>query len=100
MKLRDRASYEFALASAAVVMTVNGEKIDKVAFAMGGVGVRPWRNKDAEAALTGQTPSKDIFNTAAETFLQDAKPQSGNAFKAELARRCLVHTLDAASRLA
>ncbi|MEH2513914.1 xanthine dehydrogenase YagS FAD-binding subunit [Nitrobacteraceae bacterium AZCC 1564] len=100
LKLRDRASYEFALASAAVVMTVNGEKIDKVAFAMGGVGVRPWRNKEAEAALTGQTISKEAFNNAAKTFLQDAKPQSGNAFKIELARRCLVHSLDAASKLA
>ncbi len=95
LKLRDRASYEFALASAAVVMAVNGEKIDKVAFAMGGVGVRPWRNKEAEVALTGQTLSKEAFNNAAEIFLQDAQPQSGNAFKIELARRCLVHTLDA-----
>lgn len=100
LKLRDRASYEFALASAAVVMTVNGEKIDKVAFAMGGVGVRPWRNKDAEAALIGQPPSREAFTSAAQTFLQDAKPQSGNAFKVELAQRCLVHTLDAASKLA
>lgn len=100
LKLRDRASYEFALASAAVVMTVNGDKIDKVAFAMGGVGVRPWRNKEAEAVLVGQAPGKDSFNNAAEAFLQDAQPQSGNSFKLELARRCLVHTLDAASKLA
>jgi xanthine dehydrogenase YagS FAD-binding subunit len=100
LKLRDRASYEFALASAAVVMTVNGEKIDKVAFAMGGVGVCPWRNKDAEAKLVGQSPGKATFTAAAEAFLQDAKPQSGNAFKIELARRCLIHTLDAASKLA
>lgn len=100
LKLRDRASYEFALASAAVVMTVNGDTIDKVAFAMGGVGVRPWRNKEAEEALNGQAPGRDAFNNAAEIFLQDAQPQSTNAFKVELARRCLVHTLDAASKLA
>ncbi|HEY0235341.1 MAG TPA: xanthine dehydrogenase family protein subunit M [Afipia sp.] len=100
LKLRDRASYEFALASAAVVMTVSGGKIDKVSFAMGGVGVRPWRNKGVEAKLAGQPPDKETFRTAAEAFLKDAKPQSGNAFKVELAKRCLVHTLDAASKLA
>lgn len=100
LKLRDRASYEFALASAAVVMAVNGGKIEKVAFAMGGVGVKPWRNEKAEAKLIGQSPGKDAFHAAADTFLQEARPQSGNAFKVELARRCLVHTLDAASKLA
>ncbi len=100
LKLRDRASYEFALASAAVVMAVSGGKIDKVAFAMGGVGARPWRNTDIEAQLVGQPPGKETFRTAAEGFLKEAKPQSGNAFKVELAKRCLVHTLDAASKLA
>lgn len=99
LKLRDRASYEFALASAAVVMTVNNGKIERAQFAMGGVGVRPWRNKDAEAKLIGQTPDKATFQAAAETFLKDAKPQSQNGFKVELAKRCLVHTLDAASKL-
>lgn len=100
LKLRDRTSYEFALASAAVVMTLKDGKIDKVSFAMGGVGVRPWRNKGVEAKLVGQPPGKDTFRAAAEAFLKDAKPQSGNAFKVELAKRCLVHTLDAATRLA
>lgn len=100
LKLRDRASYEFALASAAVVMTMDGGKINKVAFAMGGVGVRPWRNKDAEATLAGHSPDKKAFRAAAEAFLKDARPQTGNAFKVELATRCLVHTLDAASKLA
>jgi xanthine dehydrogenase YagS FAD-binding subunit len=100
LKLRDRASYEFALASAAVVMTVNNGKIEKAQFAMGGVGARPWRNKDAEAKLIGQTPDKATFQTAAEAFLKDAKPQSQNGFKVELAKRCLVHTLNAASKLA
>jgi len=98
LKLRDRASYEFALASAAVIMTVNNGKIEKAQFAMGGVGTRPWRNKDAEARLIGQAPDKATFQAAAEVFLKDAKPQSENGFKVELAKRCLVHTLDAASR--
>jgi xanthine dehydrogenase YagS FAD-binding subunit len=100
LKLRDRASYEFALASAAVVMTVNGGKIDKVSFAMGGVGVRPWRDKSVEAKLIGQPAGRDTFRAASEAFLKDAKPQSGNAFKVELAKRCLIHTLDAAAKLA
>ncbi|RTL49192.1 MAG: xanthine dehydrogenase family protein subunit M [Bradyrhizobiaceae bacterium] len=100
LKLRDRASYEFALASAAVVMTMDGDKIGKVAFAMGGIGVRPWRDKTVEAKLTGQSPDRDAFRSAAEAFLKDARPQEGNAFKVELARRCLVHTLETAAKLA
>ena len=100
LKLRDRASYEFALASAAVVMTVTDGKIEKAQFAMGGVGTRPWRNADAEKTLIGQAPGKEAFRAAADAFLKDAKPQSQNGFKVELAKRCLVHTLDAAARLA
>jgi xanthine dehydrogenase YagS FAD-binding subunit len=100
LKLRDRASYEFALASAAVIMTVSNGKIEKAQFAMGGVGTRPWRNKDAEATLVGKSPDRETFRSAAEAFLKDAKPQTQNGFKVELAKRCLVHTLDAASKLA
>jgi len=98
LKLRDRVSYEFALASAAVVMTVTNGKIEKAQFAMGGVGTRPWRNA-AEKTLIGQAPSKETFRAAADAFLKDAKPQRQNGFKVELAKRCLVHTLDAAARL-
>lgn len=100
LKLRDRVSYEFALASAAVVMTVTNGKIETTQFAMGGVGTRPWRNADAEKTLIGQAPTKEAFRAAAEAFLKDAKPQSQNGFKIELAKRCLVHTLDAAAKLA
>jgi xanthine dehydrogenase YagS FAD-binding subunit len=100
LKLRDRVSYEFALASAAVVMTVANGKIETAQFAMGGVGTRPWRNADAEKMLVGKAPDKEAFRAAAEAFLKDAKPQSQNGFKVELAKRCLVHTLDAAAKLA
>ncbi|HVV42814.1 MAG TPA: xanthine dehydrogenase family protein subunit M [Nitrobacter sp.] len=93
LKLRDRASYEFALASAAVIMTRNGDTIDTVQIAMGGIGTRPWRSKAAEDKLKGQKPDAALFRTAAETFLDGAAPQSGNAFKVELAKRCLVHAL-------
>jgi xanthine dehydrogenase YagS FAD-binding subunit len=67
---------------------------------MGGVGTRPWRNADAEKTLIGQAPNKEAFRAAADAFLKDAKPQSQNGFKVELAKRCLVHTLDAAAKLA
>lgn len=100
LKLRDRASYEFALASAAVVMVREGDVIRDIRFAMGGVGTRPWRVKDAEASLRGAKTDKAAFQAAAERFLQGAKPQSANGFKIELAKRCLVHSLQSAAQLA
>jgi xanthine dehydrogenase YagS FAD-binding subunit len=81
-------------------MTVTNGKIETAQFAMGGVGTRPWRNTDAEKQLVGQAPGKETFHAAAEAFLTDARPQSQNGFKIELAKRCLVHTLDAAAKLA
>ncbi|WP_454691924.1 FAD binding domain-containing protein [Achromobacter aloeverae] len=94
LKLRDRASYEFALASAAVVLGVDGDgRIDHARVALGGVGARPWRAPEAEAALQGETAGEDVFRAAADAALRDARPQSGNGFKVELARRCLAHAL-------
>jgi xanthine dehydrogenase YagS FAD-binding subunit len=93
LKLRDRASYEFALASAAVVVTMHGGKIATARVAMGGIATRPWRSHEAEQVLTGQSPSPALFDKAAQALLADAKPQRGNAFKQELARRCLVEAL-------
>jgi xanthine dehydrogenase YagS FAD-binding subunit len=94
LKLRDRASYEFALASAAVVVNVAGGKFERVRIAMGGVGTKPWRMPEAEAALVGQAVADEtLLRRAAEAGLKDAKPQSENAFKVELAKRCLVHAL-------
>jgi xanthine dehydrogenase YagS FAD-binding subunit len=97
LKLRDRASYEFALASAAVVMTVDGGNITYVRIALGGVGTRPWRSPEAEAALTGKPTNVTNFRQAADAALQGAKPQSENKFKIELAKRCLVHALQTAA---
>jgi xanthine dehydrogenase YagS FAD-binding subunit len=93
LKLRDRASYEFALASAAVIATMTGGKVSYVRVAMGGVGTRPWRSPEAEAAIMGNEPDEITLRTAAEAALSDAHPQSQNAFKVELAKRCVVHTL-------
>jgi xanthine dehydrogenase YagS FAD-binding subunit len=97
LKLRDRASYEFALASAAVVISIVGDTIANARIALGGVGTKPWRSREAEAALVGRPATQAIFRKAAEAALQDAKPQSENAFKIELARRCLTHALQLAA---
>ena len=96
LKLRDRASYEFALASAAVVMTVAGGKVTRARIALGGVGTKPWRSPEAEAALVGQTASAASFRSAAEAAMRGARPQSENAFKIELAKRCVAHALQTA----
>jgi xanthine dehydrogenase YagS FAD-binding subunit len=93
LKLRDRASYEFALASAAVVVTVADGKITRARIALGGVGTKPWRAIEAEAVLRGERVGEPVFRRAAEAALRDAKPQSQNGFKVELARRCLVYAL-------
>ena len=97
LKLRDRASYEFALASAAVVITVAGGKVTWSRIALGGVGTKPWRSPEAEAALVGKPANEANFRQAAEAALRNAKPQSENGFKIELAKRCLSHALKMAS---
>jgi xanthine dehydrogenase YagS FAD-binding subunit len=97
LKLRDRASYEFALASAAVVLTIAGGNVTRARVALGGVGTKPWRSPEAEAALVGQPANQANFRKAAEVALRDARPQSENAFKIELARRCLTHALQTAA---
>lgn len=93
LKLRDRASYEFALASAAVVLASDGGTIRHARVALGGVGTRPWRSPEAEQALLGKPATRQTFAAAADAALRDAKPQSQNAFKVELARRCLISAL-------
>ena len=97
LKLRDRASYEFALASAAVVLTITSGSITRARIALGGVGTKPWRSPEAEAALTGKPANDATFRRAAEAALQGAKPQSENRFKIELAKRCLTHALRTAA---
>ena len=97
LKLRDRASYEFALASAAVVLTISSGKISRARIALGGVGTKPWRSLEAEAALTGKPANDTTFRQAAEAALRSAKPQSENGFKIELAKRCLTHALRTAA---
>jgi xanthine dehydrogenase YagS FAD-binding subunit len=97
LKLRDRASYEFALASAAVVINVAGGNVTHARIALGGVGTKPWRSHEAETILTGKPANAANFRKAAEAALHGAKAQSENGFKIELARRCLVHALQTAA---
>jgi xanthine dehydrogenase YagS FAD-binding subunit len=97
LKLRDRASYEFALASAAVVVTMQGRTIAQARIALGGVGTRPWRSREAEQVLHGKTAGKDLFAKAADAALQGARPQSQNGFKIDLAKRCLIQALATAT---
>jgi xanthine dehydrogenase YagS FAD-binding subunit len=98
LKLRDRASYEFALASAAVVVTMAGGNVAQARVALGGVGTKPWRSLEAEAALAGKPATAANFRKAAEAALHNAKPQSENGFKIELAKRCLSHALEMATK--
>jgi xanthine dehydrogenase YagS FAD-binding subunit len=98
LKLRDRASYEFALASAAVVVTVANGKVTRARIALGGVGTKPWRSTEAEGELIGQSATEVVFRKAAEAALRGAKPQSENGFKVELAKRCLIHALKLAAQ--
>ena len=100
LKLRDRASYEFALASAAVVVTTSGGKVTRARVALGGVGTKPWRSPEAEAELSNQSASDDVFRKAAEAAMRNAKPQTQNGFKVELAKRCLVHALKTVTQTA
>lgn len=93
LKLRDRAAYEFALASAAIVMKLTGNRIEHVRVALGGVGTKPWRSLEAEHALEGRTADAATFRRAAEEALKDARSASENGFKVELAKRCIVRAL-------
>ena len=92
-KVRDRASYAFALVSVAVVVTVEAGVIAHAALALGGVAAMPWRSAGAEALLVGQAPSPDVFAAAADALLAGAQGRGDNDFKIPLARRVLIATL-------
>jgi xanthine dehydrogenase YagS FAD-binding subunit len=99
VKVRDRASYAFALASAAVALDVQGGTIREARVALGGVGTKPWRSPEAEHALTGKAASAATYRAAAEAALRSAVPRTDNAFKIELARRTLVRALTRAGAM-
>ncbi len=92
-KVRDRASYAFALISVAAAVDLEDGTIKDVRLALGGVAHKPWRAWKAEECLRGQVASAAAFLAAADIELADAAPLSGNAFKIELAKRAIVATL-------
>lgn len=98
LKIRDRLSYAFALISVAVGLEMDGDTIKEGRFALGGVAHKPWRDKEAEAALRGQPANATTFARAADVFLRDAKGHGHNNFKIDLARRAIVRALTQAAR--
>lgn len=93
LKLRDRSSYQFALASSAVILVMDGKVIREARIAMGGLGTKPWRALEAERALRGVTASPDAFAKIAAIALKDAVPYSHNAYKIPLGRQAIVRNL-------
>ncbi|HET9986070.1 MAG TPA: xanthine dehydrogenase family protein subunit M [Longimicrobiales bacterium] len=92
-KVRDRASYAFALVSVAAALDVADGVVRDVRIALGGVAPKPWRATKAEEMLRGTPASAESFRAAAEAELADARPRPGNAFKIPLARNTIVRTL-------
>jgi CO/xanthine dehydrogenase FAD-binding subunit len=93
LKVRDRASYEFALASAAVALAVDDQRITYARVALGGLATVPWRSTAAEQVLRGAPPGPPTFRACAEAALAGAAPRRDNAFKVELGKRTLVRAL-------
>jgi xanthine dehydrogenase YagS FAD-binding subunit len=92
-KVRDRASYAFALVSVAAALAVEDGVVTEVRLALGGVGTKPWRATEAERALLGQPATDEAFRRAAEAELATAEGGPQNTFKIELAQRTIVATL-------
>ena len=92
-KVRDRASYAFALISVAAALEVENGSVKNIRLALGGVAHKPWRALKLEAALTGQSATATSFLAAAEAELAEAKPLTHNGFKIELAKRTIVAVL-------
>lgn len=93
LKLRDRASYEFALASTAVAMSLHAGTMRDVRLALGGVATRPWPAMQAAQLLEGRSPEPKLFRDAADLALLGAVGRPENRFKIELAKRCIVSAL-------
>jgi xanthine dehydrogenase YagS FAD-binding subunit len=98
LKVRDRASYEFALASVAAVLVIKDGSIRMARIALGGVATKPWRAWQAEQLLKGR-PSAELFGKAADAAVAEATPHNYNGFKIELVRRTIVRALTLAGGL-
>jgi xanthine dehydrogenase YagS FAD-binding subunit len=93
VKVRDRASYAFALASAAVALDLHGDVVREARIALGGVATKPWRAREAERLLAGRRADRSSFRAAAEAAVAGAVPRAHNRFKIELAARTVVRAL-------
>lgn len=100
LKVRDRASYAFALVSCAVAVEMKGDRIDKARIALGSVAHKPWRVPLAEAMLEGRNAEADLFRQAAAVALESARPYAMNEFKIPLARELIARGLLQATGLA
>jgi xanthine dehydrogenase YagS FAD-binding subunit len=90
LKVRDRASYEFALSSAAVALQIDGGTITEARVGLGGIATVPWRSRGAERTLKNKPAVRETFVAAAQAALADAKPLKHNAFKVQLAKQTIV----------
>jgi xanthine dehydrogenase YagS FAD-binding subunit len=100
LKVRDRASYAFALVAVAAALELDGGTIKQARVVLGSVAHKPWRSAEAEAALAGRPASEESFRRAADAALKDARPLAHNAYKVELGKRAIVRSLMRASKLA
>jgi len=100
VKVRDRASYEFALASAAAALNVKDGVVVDARLALGGIATKPWRAREAERVLKGAKAELATFETAADAELKSARACRFNGFKIELAKRTIVRALSEAGRRA
>lgn len=98
LKIRDRASYAFALVSVAAALDLTGPVIREARLALGGVAHKPWRDEAVEAWLVGKAVSHETFSAAADALLQNAEPLEHNAFKVALARRAIIRALSTAAQ--
>jgi xanthine dehydrogenase YagS FAD-binding subunit len=100
LKVRDRASYAFALVAVAVALELERGTIRQARIVLGSVAHKPWRTREAEAALAGQPAAEESFRTAAGVALKGAKPLEHNGYKVELGKRAVVRALMRATKLA
>lgn len=98
LKVRDRASYAFAIISVAAALDFDGDRIRSARIALGGVAHKPWRDPQAEATLVGKPADEASFNAAADILLHGAAGFADNAFKIDLARRAIVRALNDAAK--
>jgi xanthine dehydrogenase YagS FAD-binding subunit len=99
LKVRDRESYEFALASAAVALDMDGDKINEARIALGGVATLPWRAREAETLLRGKSLDDDILTKATDAAFQHAAPRRHNQFKIALGKRTMIRALRQAAAM-